>query len=65
MYLHYDSSLWSFVYYKGTNQIWKETELIIEIVFLYYCPECPSCPANAIQIGQATSAIRAAIKKDS
>ena len=32
-------------------------------VFLYCCPACPSCPADAIQMGQGTWTIRAAIKK--
>ena len=36
-----------------------------EAVFLYCCPDCTSCPANAIQMGQATWAIWAAIKTQS
>ena len=32
-------------------------------VFLYCCPDCLSCLANAIQVGRATSAVWAAMKK--
>ena len=34
-----------------------------EPVFFYCCSDCLMCPANAIQIGHAICAIRAAVKK--
>ena len=35
----------------------------IDGAFLSCCPDCPSCSANAIQMGWATLAIWAVIKK--
>ena len=40
-----------------------ESHTQIEALFLYCCPDCLCCPANAIQMGQTTWAIWAAIRK--
>ena len=40
-----------------------DIEIDLETVFIYCCLDCPSCSANAIQMGWATWAIWAVIKK--